>query len=57
MKSTIKCCHNCQYRTETCHASCDKYKKECEEWEKTKAAIRRDKEIRFDIFDRFRYWR
>ena len=39
MKSTIKCCHNCQLRTESCHASCDKYKKECEEWQKTKEAI------------------
>lgn len=57
MKSTIKCRHDCHFRTENCHASCDRYKKECEEWQKTKEAIKKDRRNQIGFFDRFRYWR
>lgn len=57
MISTIKCCHKCGFRTETCHASCKRYKEEKENWEKTKEIIKKEKQKRFDLFDRFRYWR
>lgn len=57
MVSTIKCCHNCQFCTETCHISCEQYRKEREEWEKTKQAIKKERDKKIDLFDRFRYWR
>lgn len=57
MISTIKCCHDCQFRTETCHSTCKRYKQEKEEWEKRKEEIRKEKDKRPDLFDRFRYWR
>lgn len=38
----IKCCLNCKDRAEKCHAYCERYKAEKEEYEKAKERI--DKE-------------
>lgn len=56
-KAIITCCLNCERRHPVCHATCEIYKKEHDEWERQKENIRKIKERESDNFDRFKYWR
>ncbi len=49
MRRTVSCCYQCQERTSTCHAICERYKKEKEELLKEKRIAFKERNKDFAI--------
>ena len=55
--SAIKCCYYCSDRRTGCHATCEKYQHELQEYKRRKEYEKQQREREIDCYDRFKYWR